>query len=79
MLLHAPDRSAPAGPAADALAGEATGGKHRPTRAESAISVDFEDYANTPDDDGAGALNAEGELQDLLARQAIGKVGLQQN
>lgn len=40
--------------------GEAVGGTHRPTRQESAISVDFEDYANTPDD-ATGDLQAEGK------------------
>ncbi|CDJ43153.1 EGF-like domain-containing protein, putative [Eimeria tenella] len=44
----------------DNSVGEAVGGKHRPTRQESAISVDFEDYANTPDD-ATGDLQAEGE------------------
>lgn len=46
---------------ADPTTGEPVGGKHRPTRAESAISVNFEDYANTPDDDDVGALNTQGE------------------
>ncbi|CDJ50106.1 EGF-like domain-containing protein, putative [Eimeria brunetti] len=40
--------------------GETVGGTDRPARAESAISVDFEDYASTPDD-ATGDIHAEGE------------------
>ncbi|CDJ56697.1 EGF-like domain-containing protein, putative [Eimeria maxima] len=39
---------------------ETVGGTDRPARAESAISVDFEDYASTPDD-ATGDIHAEGE------------------
>ncbi|KAL8452266.1 hypothetical protein Emed_001427 [Eimeria media] len=56
-------RGAPprAGPPPETPAGETEGGTHRPTRTESAISVNFEDYASVPDDDGSGAVNAEGK------------------
>ena len=39
---------------------ETVGGTDRPARAESAISVDFDDYASTPDD-ATGEIHAEGE------------------
>ncbi|CDI87491.1 EGF-like domain-containing protein, putative [Eimeria praecox] len=39
---------------------ETVGGTDRPARAESAISVDFDDYASTPDD-ATGDIHAEGE------------------
>ena len=53
--------------AAEAPEEEPLGGKHRPPRAESAISVNFEDYANTPDD-GTGAVNAASKLDRVVIK-----------
>ncbi|OEH75874.1 EGF-like domain-containing protein [Cyclospora cayetanensis] len=61
--------SPPAPPPAEPPEDEPVGGKHRPTRKESAISVNFEDYADTPDDD--TGLQAEGETAQEAVWDAV--------